>query len=94
MEASMAETLERVARIASKGRVTLPAEIRRALQVRDGDSLIFRSDGGVVTVASAKKPTLAELLAGFDPEKHRRGPEERPWDDTRSGEARSGGAPA
>jgi AbrB family looped-hinge helix DNA binding protein len=81
----MTEALERVARITSKGQVTLPAEIRRALQVRDGDSVIFRSAGGVVTVASARKPTLAELLAGFDPEKHRRGAEERPWDDTPRG---------
>jgi AbrB family looped-hinge helix DNA binding protein len=81
----MAEVLERVARITSKGQVTIPAEVRRELQVRDGDSVVFRSSGGVVTVASARKSTLSELLAGFDPEKHRRGPEERPWDDTTRG---------
>ena len=81
----MTEVLERVARITSKGQVTIPAEVRRELQVRDGDSVVFRSSGGVVTVASARKPTLSELLAGFDPEKHRRGPEERPWDDTPRG---------
>jgi hypothetical protein len=42
--------------------------------------LVFRSQDGVVTVASAKKPTLTELLAGFDPAKHRHEPEERVWD--------------
>jgi len=81
----MAEALERVARITSKGQVTIPVEIRRELGVQEGDALTFRSRDGVVTVTSAKKPTLAELLAGFDPTKHRRGPEERPWDDAPRG---------
>jgi antitoxin PrlF len=62
----MAKTLERVARITSKGQVTIPVAVRRELGVRDGDSLIFTSLGGVVTVASAKEPTRAELVAGFD----------------------------
>ena len=81
----MSKVVERVARITSKGQVTIPAEMRRELGVREGDSLIFRSSEGVVTVASAKKPTLSELLAGFDPEKHRHGPDERPWDDAPKG---------
>jgi len=81
----MAKALERVARITSKGQVTIPAEIRRELGVHEGDSLTFRSSGGVVIVTSAKKPTLAELLAGFDPAMHRHGPEERSWDDAPRG---------
>jgi antitoxin PrlF len=81
----MAEELERAARITSKGQVTIPVDIRRELGVREGDTLTFRSRGGVVTVTSEKKPTLAELLAGFDPAKHRHGPEERPWDDAPRG---------
>ena len=42
---------------------------------------VFVVDSGVVTVRSAKKVTLDELLAGFDPEKHRYTAEERFWDD-------------
>jgi antitoxin PrlF len=81
----MAEALERVARITSKGQVTIPVDIRRELGVQEGDSLIFTSRDGVVTVASGKKPTLTELLAGFDPAKHRHGPKERIWDDAPRG---------
>ena len=33
------------ARITSKGQVTVPHEIRRALGVRPGDKLIFEKDG-------------------------------------------------
>ncbi|HUC63957.1 MAG TPA: AbrB/MazE/SpoVT family DNA-binding domain-containing protein [Stellaceae bacterium] len=76
----MAQALERVVRITSKGQVTIPVEIRRELGVREGDVLTFRSRDGLVTVTSPKKPNLAELLAGFDPAKHRHEPEERPWD--------------
>lgn len=81
----MTGTVERTARITSKGQVTIPVEIRRALGVHEGDALTFRSRDGVVTVTSPKKPTLAELLAGFDPAQHRHGPEERPWDDAPRG---------
>jgi antitoxin PrlF len=81
----MAESLERVARITSKGQVTVPIEIRRELGVHEGDALTFRCRDGVVTVTSARKPTLVELLAGFDPAKHRRGADERPWDDAPRG---------
>ena len=82
----MADILERSARITSKGQVTIPADIRRALGVGDGDTVTFRSTGtGSVVLASAKKPTLAELLATFDPSKHRHGPEDRPWDDAPTG---------
>lgn len=39
-----------IAKISSKGQVTIPAEIRRALQVRAGDSLAWEiePDGRVV----------------------------------------------
>jgi bifunctional DNA-binding transcriptional regulator/antitoxin component of YhaV-PrlF toxin-antitoxin module len=68
--------------------VTIPVEVRRELGVKAGDSLIFRSSDGVITVTSSRKPTLAELLAGFDPAKHRHGPQERFWDDVpRGGES-------
>jgi AbrB family looped-hinge helix DNA binding protein len=81
----MAKTLQRVARTTSKGQVTIPVAVRRELGVRDGDSLIFTGSDEAVTVASAKKPTVAELVAGFDPAKHRHEPDERPWDDVARG---------
>lgn len=76
-----AETMERPATVTSKGQVTIPAEIRRQLGIANGGPVVFRSDGRTVTVESGRKPTLSELLAGFDPAKHRHGREERSWDD-------------
>ena len=36
--------MEKKARVTSKGQVTIPAEIRRALRVGKGDTLIFETD--------------------------------------------------
>lgn len=36
--------MRREARVTSKGQVTIPKEVRRALRVREGDTLIFESD--------------------------------------------------
>ena len=37
--------MRREARVTSKGQVTIPKEIRQALRVREGDTLIFETDG-------------------------------------------------
>ncbi len=37
--------MQKHARITSKGQITIPHEIRRALGVRPGDSLVFERDG-------------------------------------------------
>jgi antitoxin PrlF len=81
----MREIFESTARMTSKGQVTIPVEMRRELGLNDGDTLLFRCGEGVITMIPAKKPTLTELLAGFDPTKHRHGPEDRPWDDAPRG---------
>ena len=41
--------MERKARITSKGQVTIPRDIRRALRVGEGDTVVFEADsaGGV-----------------------------------------------
>ncbi len=75
----------RVARISSKGQVTIPVDIRRALGVGEGDALVFRNDGGAVTISPVKKRNLNDLLENFDPAMHRHGPDERPWDDAPKG---------
>lgn len=73
------------ATVTSKGQVTIPVEVRRALGLADGGPVVFSNEDGVVTLRSARKPTLTELLAGFDPAKHRHAPEERVWDDAPRG---------
>lgn len=75
----------RQATVTSKGQVTIPVDVRRALGLAEGGPVEFIYEDGVVTLRSAKKPTLTELLAGFDPEKHRHSAEERVWDDAPRG---------
>lgn len=42
--------MKKQARITSKGQVTVPHEIRRALGVRPGDTLLFEKAGNVIRV--------------------------------------------
>jgi AbrB family looped-hinge helix DNA binding protein len=78
----MQDVMERQATVTTKGQVTIPVEIRRALGLkREGGPVTFTFTDGVVTLRMAQKVTLDELLAGFAPEKHRYTAEERWWDD-------------
>jgi len=82
----MIEMIEREATVTTKGQVTIPVDVRRVLGLKpEGGPVVFVVHSGVVTVRSAYKPTLTELLAGFDPAKHRYTPEERKWDDAPRG---------
>ncbi len=79
-------SLKRSATVTTKGQVTIPLDVRRALGLKEGGGpVLFVVDNGVVTVSSAYQPSLTELLAGFDPEKHRHSAEERSWDDAPRG---------
>lgn len=48
------------AKITSKGQVTIPAEVRRALGLKMGDTLAFEVQAEYMVVH--KRPTLAEVL--------------------------------
>jgi hypothetical protein len=47
--------------------------------------VIFKSGKGTITLLPAKRPTLSDLLAKFDPTRHRRRADERPRDDDPKG---------
>jgi AbrB family looped-hinge helix DNA binding protein len=49
--------MEARARMTSKGQVTVPVEIRRALGVESGDTLVFETAGAYATVRK-RRPTL------------------------------------
>jgi AbrB family looped-hinge helix DNA binding protein len=49
-------SVKKKARITSKGQITVPHEVRRALGVRPGDKLLFEQDGAEFRV----KPLRAE----------------------------------
>ncbi|KAF0207390.1 MAG: AbrB/MazE/SpoVT family DNA-binding domain-containing protein [Actinomycetota bacterium] len=49
------------AKITSKGQITIPAEIREALGVDKGDTLVFETTAEYVTVR--RQPTLQEIIS-------------------------------
>lgn len=56
--------MEQKARVTSKGQVTIPKDVREALGVREGDSLLFEVEGGRVTIRAVKKPVSFADYAG------------------------------
>lgn len=68
--------MEAVARITSKGQVTIPKAVRDALGVQDGDSLIFRMEGDRAVVAAS--PDLLDHAGAVDVPLDKRG---TPWDE-------------
>lgn len=49
------------AKVSSKGQVTVPKSVREALDVREGDEVIFRVQGN--TAMLAKTPDFLDLAA-------------------------------
>lgn len=47
--------------VTRKGQITLPADIRRALKLQEGDTVAFRIEGGEVRV----RPAQATLADGY-----------------------------
>lgn len=57
--------MEQEARVTSKGQLTIPAEVRRALGIRTGDSLVFEVEGGEMRVRVARRPVSFADYAGM-----------------------------
>jgi len=53
------------ARITSKGQITVPIDIRKALGVRPGDCLLFESEGGHVQVRPVRSKSPFEKYRGI-----------------------------
>ncbi len=56
--------MEQKARITSKGQVTIPKAVRRALGITEGDSLLFEVEGDDVRVRAAREPVSFADYAG------------------------------
>lgn len=52
------------ARLTSKGQITIPKAVRDALELNEGDVLIFRVNGRQATVT--RSPSLIELAGSFE----------------------------
>lgn len=55
-----------IARVTSKGQVTIPVEIRQALGIERGDGLLFElTRKGCASVQVVKRPRLSELYGAL-----------------------------
>jgi antitoxin PrlF len=57
--------MKKQARITSKGQITVPRDIRRALGVRPGDRLLFEEDGDEVRVRPVRSRSPFEKYRGI-----------------------------
>ena len=57
--------MKKSARITSKGQITVPHEIRRALGVRPGDRLLFEKDQSGVRVTPVREASAFEKYRGI-----------------------------
>lgn len=63
------------ARVTSKGQITIPHAVRKALAIEAGDEIHFRVDGQRATIA--RSPDLIQLAGSVSVPAPRRG---TPWD--------------
>lgn len=54
-----------LAKVTSKGQITIPIEIRRFLGVKDGDKVMFVQDGNRVVMMNASLNALLGLQTAF-----------------------------
>jgi AbrB family looped-hinge helix DNA binding protein len=62
-----------VAKITSRGQITIPIDIRKKRGVKEGDKVVFIEDGGRIVVANAAKIAFANMRAAFAGEAERLG---------------------
>ena len=49
-----------LAKVTSRGQITLPLAIRRKLDVKEGDEVVFYEENGRIVVENAAKLTIAQ----------------------------------
>jgi len=62
-----------IAKITSKGQVTIPINIRRKLGVKEGDKILFVEEAGKVYILNASMEALRKAQAAFASEAQRVG---------------------
>ena len=68
--------MDSTAKITSKGQVTIPKSVRDALELHEGDELLFRVERSRAVIA--KTPSLLELAGSVPVPAEKRG---TPWDE-------------
>ena len=62
-----------IAKITSRGQITIPIDIRKKLGVKEGDKVIFLEDDGRIFVANATKIAFSNIRTAFEGEAERLG---------------------
>jgi AbrB family looped-hinge helix DNA binding protein len=62
-----------LAKVTSKGQVTIPVEIRRKLGIKNGDKILFVEDAGKVYMMNSSMDALREAQKAFEGEAERLG---------------------
>ena len=68
--------MDSTAKITSKGQVTIPKSVRDALELHEGDELLFRVERSRAVIA--KTPSLLDLAGSVPVPAEKRG---TPWDE-------------
>lgn len=55
-----------LAKITSKGQITIPIQIRKMLNLKDGDKVVFITDGGKVIMENPKRLAIKEAQGAFE----------------------------
>jgi len=50
-----------IARVSSKGQITIPVEIRRKLNLKEGDKVLFVEEGGKIILLNAGYVAIKEI---------------------------------
>ncbi|MGC8515127.1 MAG: AbrB/MazE/SpoVT family DNA-binding domain-containing protein [Thermoplasmata archaeon] len=56
-----------MSKITSKGQITIPAEIRKALDLEAGDTILFEKTDGNIIMKNNNKSTLVTILEETGP---------------------------
>lgn len=62
-----------IAKITSKGQITIPIDIRRKLGVKEGDKVLFVENQGRIIMMNSSMEALRKAQAAFDGEAERLG---------------------
>lgn len=62
-----------LAKVTSKGQVTIPVEIRRKLGIKNGDKVLFMEEGGRIYMMNSSMDAFREAQRAFAGEAERTG---------------------
>ena len=55
-----------LAKITAKGQITIPVQVRKMLNIKDGDKVVFWNDGNRIIIENSTRLALKEVQDAFD----------------------------